>query len=299
MTSKLIPKNPSEVMVIRKVTPNITTLSVPFERYGRIKVGGRGTIVRLQSGALAVFSPVALTPEVRTTVEELGGNVRYITALDFEHHIFLGDWHKAFPEAKVIGPEGLPEKRKQQKYEEVPFSTVFTRAAHDNNEDIRIDPDFDSDFEYEYVPSHANRELAFLYKPDRTLIEADLLFNLPATEQYSRTGKKATSGFLTKFFAKAMRTKGKARVQRRLLWYLVTRQDRIGFGKSMARIDKWNFDRIIPCHGDVIEIGGKAIFRNVMEWHLRELKAAFWHKKYEQPKAKETKEVAKEEKKAQ
>lgn len=44
MTSKLIPANPSEVMVIRSVTPNITTLSVPFLRFGHIRIGGRGTI---------------------------------------------------------------------------------------------------------------------------------------------------------------------------------------------------------------------------------------------------------------
>lgn len=45
MTSKLIPSNPEKVMVIRDVVPKtITTLSVPFARFGRIKVGGRGTI---------------------------------------------------------------------------------------------------------------------------------------------------------------------------------------------------------------------------------------------------------------
>ena len=44
MTSKLIPSNPEQVMVIRKVTPDITTLSVPFLRFGHIKVGGRGTL---------------------------------------------------------------------------------------------------------------------------------------------------------------------------------------------------------------------------------------------------------------
>jgi hypothetical protein len=44
MTSKLIPSNPSEVMVIRTVIPNIVTMSTPFARFGRFKVGGRGTI---------------------------------------------------------------------------------------------------------------------------------------------------------------------------------------------------------------------------------------------------------------
>ena len=41
---KLVPDNPSEVMVIRKVTPNITTLSLPFWRFGRLRMGGRATL---------------------------------------------------------------------------------------------------------------------------------------------------------------------------------------------------------------------------------------------------------------
>ena len=44
MTSKLIPSDPSKVLVIRQVTPDITTCSSPFYRFGRLKVGGRGTI---------------------------------------------------------------------------------------------------------------------------------------------------------------------------------------------------------------------------------------------------------------
>jgi len=44
MSSKLVPSDPSKVLVIRQVTPNITTCSAPFFRFGRFKVGGRGTI---------------------------------------------------------------------------------------------------------------------------------------------------------------------------------------------------------------------------------------------------------------
>jgi hypothetical protein len=36
----------------------------------------------------------------------------------------------------------------------------------------------------------------------------------------------------------------------------------------MAKIDKWDFDRIVGCHGDVIESNGKGIFRHIMAWHL-------------------------------
>lgn len=44
MADKLIPANPDKVMVIRNVTPEVVTLSVPFLRFGRIKIGGRATL---------------------------------------------------------------------------------------------------------------------------------------------------------------------------------------------------------------------------------------------------------------
>ncbi|KAI9835344.1 MAG: hypothetical protein M1838_005328 [Thelocarpon superellum] len=265
MTSKLIPANPSAVSVIRKVTPNITTISAPFKRVGLFKIGGRGTIVRLSSGALAVFSPTALTPEVREVVTSLGNKVSYIAALDFEHHIFLGEWHKAFPEAKVIGPEGLPEKRTAQKNEAVPFAFVFTQ---ENKAGLKIGEEFDSDFDYEYVGSHGNKEIVFNYKPDKTLIQADLLWNLPATEQYSRAGESATTGILSSIFSALLTTSGSAIWQKRFSWYAASGKDRPGFNASVQRIATWDFTKIIPCHGDVIEIDGNAVFKKVFAWHL-------------------------------
>jgi hypothetical protein len=54
MTSKLVPSNPEKVMVIRDVVPKtITTLSVPFFRFGKIKIGGRGTIGEPQNRTVA------------------------------------------------------------------------------------------------------------------------------------------------------------------------------------------------------------------------------------------------------
>ena len=44
--------------------------------------------MRLQSGALAVFSPVALTDAVKAKVSELG-EVKYIAALDAEVSLSL------------------------------------------------------------------------------------------------------------------------------------------------------------------------------------------------------------------
>jgi hypothetical protein len=200
-------------------------------------------------------------------VEELGGNVAYLAAPDIDHHIFLSEWYKAYPSAKVIGMEGLPEKREANpETAGTPFTWVFTPK---NKSTLIIDPDFDAEFDYEYVDGHVNKELVFCYKPERTLIEADLIFNLPAHEQYSRTGQSAASGILTRVFNFIQNTEGTAVAQKRFIWYLVSSGDRPGFSRSVRRIDSWDFDRIIPCHGNVIETGGKGIFRKVLEWHLQ------------------------------
>lgn len=210
---------------------------------------------------MAVFSPVALTDDVKAKVASMG-EVKYITALDIEHHIFLGPWHAAYPNAKVLGPEGLPEKRKSQKNEDVPFSYVF-----DPKKPIEsVDADFDREFEYEYVAAHMNKELVFCHKPTKTLIQADLIFNYPSTEQFSKTRTPATSGILTKLFGSLTNTNGNG--QKRFIWYGPGSKDRLGFGKSAARINSWDFDRIIPCHGDVIETGGKGVFQKIFEWQL-------------------------------
>ncbi|KAH7379397.1 hypothetical protein DE146DRAFT_317272 [Phaeosphaeria sp. MPI-PUGE-AT-0046c] len=264
MSSKLVPSDPAKVMVIRDVVPRvITTLSVPFWRFGKVKIGGRGTIVRLQSGALAVFSPVALTDDVKAKVSSLG-EVKYIAALDAEHHIFLGPWHQAYPSAQVMGPETLPEKREKQNNEPVPFAFVFSKSKPITS----ISPEFDAEFDWEYVPSHLNKELVFHHRPTKSLITADMFFNLPATEQFSKTGVDATSGIFTRIFGAMQSTAGSAIWQKRTIWYGISRGDRTGFNQSVARINGWGFERIIPCHGDVIEGEGKGVWEKIFGWHL-------------------------------
>ena len=219
----------------------------------------------MQNGSLAVFSPTALTPEVRSAVDSLGSNVKYIAALDYEHHIFMTEWSRAYPSASLLGIEGLPEKREQNRATAgSKFQYVWTA---NNKHEMHIDPEFDQEFDVEYVNGHANKELVFYHKPEKTLIEADLMFNLPAYEQYSKSGESPVTGFLTKLFNGLQHTNGTAVWQKRFLWYLASK-DKPAFNQSVTRIMGWDFDRIIPCHGDVIETGGKGIFQKIFEWHL-------------------------------
>lgn len=235
----------------------------------------------MDAGSLAVFSPVALTPEVKTKLQEMGNDLKYMIAPDLEHHIYLGDWAEAFPGAKIVGPEGLKEKRAKDSSMK-PLPIIEYPSAQKST--FRIDSTFDGEFEHEFVDVHPNKELVFFHKPSKTLIEADLLFNLPATEQYSRAGGGADSGIMTRIFGAMQHTRGEAMAQRRFLWNLASRADRPRFNDSMQRINSWDFTRIIPCHGessrgrshyvrlteigDVIEQDAKGIFAKVFQWHL-------------------------------
>ncbi|KAK5736151.1 hypothetical protein LTR17_007673 [Elasticomyces elasticus] len=270
--AKLIPSDPEKVMVTRSLTSTIKIFSVPFLRFGRIKLGGRGTVVQLASGNLAVFSPVALTETVKKELSLMGtGQIKYITALDQEHHIFLTPWLSAFPDAKVIAPETLPAHRQKQNYPEIPEEN-WVLFKKNQPQTWKVGQEFDAEFDSEYVSAHQNQEIVFNHRPTRTLIQADLLFNLPATEQHSKAGVSATAGLLTKLFVGINNTRGEAMWQRRFIWYAISSGDRAGFNRSVGRIGQWDFKRIVPCHGDVIEKGGKGVFEKVFGWHLEALR---------------------------
>jgi hypothetical protein len=220
-----------------------------------------------------VFSPVALTPEVQKTIDSQGGKLKYIAAPDLEHHLHVTAWKRAFPDAELIAPEGLWEKRqKTSEFKDTKFDHIFTPA---NKRNQKISEEFDSEFEVEYVDGHGSHELVFCHKPTRTVIEADLLFNVPSYEQYSRSGDSPTSGILTRLVTPLLSTRPPATWHKRFAWYILSSRNRNSFTESMRRIDRWDFDRLIPCHGDVIETGAKGVFRNVFEWFLTDERSVF------------------------
>ncbi|KAI1346688.1 hypothetical protein F5Y01DRAFT_297323 [Xylaria sp. FL0043] len=273
MSEKLIPKNPSSVQVIRNVTPNVVTVSVPFLRFEKIPIGGRATIIKLTSGAIAVFSPVALTDEVKAKVAELGGNVGYLIAGDLEHHIFLTQWKTEYPAAKLIGPKGLPERRKAVTNDPMIGKEEFDFLYDETNaHSAAISDEFAADFEVEMVNAHPNKEIVLFYKPEKVLIEADLMFNLPPTEQYSKVpeAEKKGGGLLKKIFYSLNSTAGPAKGHKRLLWYAISNgnKDRNGFNESVKRIYGWDWTTLIPCHGDTIEGTGKEVFGKIFDWHI-------------------------------
>lgn len=110
----------------------------------------------------------------------------------------------------------------------------------------------------------------------QTIVVTDLLFNLPCNEQYSKTPNGKPSSWIPFLDSLSGRFQPKQKTHHNFLWTTSTANDlpsnekaqapnktlstderRKRFAKDAEAVAKWNFDRIIPCHGDTIETGGK------------------------------------------
>ncbi|KAG6829747.1 hypothetical protein H0H92_003623 [Tricholoma furcatifolium] len=150
----------------------------PFTRSGFIPFGGRSTAIKLKSGGVWVLASTPLEPETKAKIDDLGP-VKYIISPDAVHHLYLGEFKKAYPEAKLIGPAEAIERHDDKN---LVFDGVWGRDPPDTF----------------FFSGFKNKDVAFLHVESKTLMEADLLFNLPAKEQYS---KSPSSSYISSLWA--------------------------------------------------------------------------------------------------
>jgi Domain of unknown function (DUF4336) len=147
----------------------------------------RMTVVRLESGGLLVYAPVAPTKECIELINELVveyGSVKYIilpTISGLEHKVFVGPFSRYFPTAEVfVAPNqwsfpvnlplnwlGLPAKRTKilpVDSTKTPFGKEFDYAILDTI-DLRLGK---------------FAEVAFLHKSSKTLLVTDSVVSIPA-----------------------------------------------------------------------------------------------------------------------
>jgi hypothetical protein len=78
---------------------------------GGFRYGTRMAVIRLSDGGLFIWSPIKLTDSLRAEVDALG-EVRHLVPPNSLHHLFLGDWPRAYANAAIYAPPRLRRKRK-------------------------------------------------------------------------------------------------------------------------------------------------------------------------------------------
>ncbi|WWC59700.1 uncharacterized protein I303_102262 [Kwoniella dejecticola CBS 10117] len=257
-------------LVIRQVTSDIVTFSVPFTRGGVVPIGGRSTAIRIARSSkptvteagiqpapqtsesagsqVLVYASTPLTAATKEALKALG-DVKWLVTPDGEHTMYIQEYVDNYPAAQAIGVERCKDKKPN-----ISWAGIF--GPKDDGETKKYG--FEPEISLHQVSAHVNHELTAIHHPSGTFIQADLLFNLPPTEQFSRAGGVPT---LFKWLGggKSMSPGGKVHD----LMANAISKDKPLLKKELQPILAAKWDRIIPCHGDVIETGGKVAWEKI------------------------------------
>ena len=164
-----------------------------------------------------------------------------VAGLEDPHHLFVGEWQDAYPDAATYVAPGLDTKRA-----DLTITSVLTNDP---------EPGWDGTIDQVLVDGFpfAN-EVVFFLRPSATLIATDLMFNVgPSSPPFTR------------FVIRLIGSYG--RVSPTLLEKLLIR-DRVAFRRSLERILEWPFERVVVAHGDVSEAGGREELIRTYRWLL-------------------------------
>ncbi len=211
-------------MIFKQLGQDIWELNRPFGALG-IELGHRMTVVRLTDGTLWVHSPVALDDEVRDSLAKLGEVSCFVAPSTF-HDLYWPSYFEAYPDALFHCAQGVKEEHR-----DLPFHETLSDSAPSL---------WESEFEQLTLAGipKAN-EVVFLHRPSRSLIVADMVFNI---------GRE--TNFLSRLTFRMAGVYAKVAVSR---FYRLFFKDKTALRRSVDRVLEWEFDRIVVGHGNIVE----------------------------------------------
>lgn len=232
---------------LERVTDNLWTAQDTLRFLGLL-LPVRMTVIRLEDGGLWLHSPLRPTDDLVAQVSALGP-VQHLVAPSCMHHLFIGDWKSRFPDARMHGASGLAAKRPDLAFDAILGEAATTAPARptwpawsDDIDQLRI----------EGVPRL--NESVFLHRPSRTLLVTDLVFNLTRLQGLARLAFSLMGA--------------SGRVAQSPEWRLFTR-DKQAVRQSMESLLAWDFDRLVPAHGDIVPTGALALLEQATAWMRR------------------------------
>ena len=204
----------------------------------------RSVIIRLEHHKLWIWSPIALTPELREEVEALG-TVAHLVSPNKLHHLYLQDWKAAFPNACLWGPQSTIEKRRDLAFQPALKDEPPSEwAATIDQVWWRGSPFLD--------------EIEFFHKPSSTAIVADMSQNFG-----SAFLREHWAWWQRPLAALAGMIEGKGYGPLELRLTLMDRQiAREALGKMLA----WDPRRVVMAHGVWQRENGRQYLQSAFNW---------------------------------
>jgi len=204
-----------------------------------LPLGRRVTVARGASGQIVVFSPLQVSDRTISELKALGNPTAFVIPSRLHDRYFPG-YFSHFPQSVFLGSQAsLADHPKWKLTEFSPSSPEL-----DGFDMVKV----------EGMPKV--QEHVFYHRATRTLILADLLFNI-----------RTSDGWFTHGLLKIADMDGNPGPSR--LWRaMIKNEDE--FAHSLRLISKLDFDRIIPGHGEWIDQNAKHIFNEAFSRWLSE-----------------------------
>ena len=197
-------------------------------------------VIRLPSDDLLIWSPVALSPDLKAQIDALG-EVRHLVAPNSLHHLFLAEWKAAYPQATLYGAPGLAARRPDLAFDaELSDAPPAAWAGQIDQVVVR--------------GNAITAEVVFFHRPSRTAIFTDLIQHFP---RGWFTGWRALVARLD------LMTADEPQVPRK---FRAAFTDRKAARASIQRILKWPTQTVVMAHGPVIERDGQAFLARTFRW---------------------------------
>ncbi|CAH2350222.1 hypothetical protein CLIB1423_01S05248 [[Candida] railenensis] len=261
--------------ISRKLTDDIVITSVPFTRSNLFNFGGRMALLKFGDDII-VWSAIPHSVEVEKAIALFSSPTASVTHLiipDQEHTLAAVSFKEKYPNLKIIGPETVdlgPKTPIDYKLTESLANKILDKT--NLSEDLGVDSSSAlNNLQFVYFPSHANKELVVYDTKSKILFEGDLLFNLGAhepSEQYSPATGYAKDfnphgglSFLTRYMQPYSKVGG-------ALMRKVSSAGTPQAKRGLQAIYSWDFEQVVPCHGNVISKNAKEAFANVFKSSL-------------------------------
>lgn len=204
----------------------------------------RCVIVRLENADLWVWSPIALSLELKDEIAKIGVPTHLVSPNKIRH-LYLQDWKEAYPTALLWGPETTINKRTDLNFQ-APLADVPPNEWH-----AEIDHAW-------FRGSKFLDEIIFFHKKSGTAILADMSENF--TEEFLQENWSGWKRWIARFWG-IVEGKGYAPLELRL-----TAFDKSSIRKSRDKILSWEPQRVIMAHGKWQNQNGKKFLEKSFEW---------------------------------
>jgi Domain of unknown function (DUF4336) len=200
----------------------------------------RMAAIRLSDGGLFIWSPIRLDGGLRAAVDALGP-VRHIVAPNSLHHLFLPEWKRAYPEARLYAPPGLRNKRK-----DIAFDADIGHAPN---------PDWGEEIDQVLMSGNLiTTEVVFFHVKSGTVLFTDLLQQIPAD---------MLSGWRAVVARLDLMTGAEPSVPRKFRLAFTGRR---AAREALAKILAWPAEKVLMAHGTPVEEGAREFLRRAFGW---------------------------------